>query len=77
MSADLPLCRWTAIKIHNIMGLLLCGALIPFSFGIQAVTYSMSPKVPDKSGKLQVSGITIQRRSIVTVGCVCRSACFI
>lgn len=55
MSADLPLCRWTAIKIHNIMGLVLCGALIPFSFGIQAITYAMSPKVPDKSGKLQVS----------------------
>jgi len=55
LDAQTGMCRWTAIKIHNVIGLVLCGFLLPLSLGIQAVTYEMAPKTPDKGGALRVS----------------------
>jgi hypothetical protein len=54
MSATLALCRWTAITVHNLLGLLVCGVVIPVSLCIRVLTYEMAPKVPDKSGTKRV-----------------------
>merc|ERR1712166_1330446 len=46
------LCRWTALQVHAIMGLIFCGGIVPFSLALTLMTYEIERQ---KDGAVDVN----------------------